>query len=430
MKTRSNFCKIAMIVTVMSSFGWTQSGQVAVVRAGRLFDGKSDHLATNQVIVIREGRIVEVGPSDRIQIPTDAKVIDLSSATVLPGMIDVHTHVFEGAHLEADMVHESLQYRTIEAVVNAKKDLDAGFTTLRDLKSVGGLYGDVDIRDAINKGLISGPRMQVATLGLTSTGGFYPAGLPYSRDVVIPTGMQFVDGPWAARQAVREQLMHGADVIKVFATWEWSFNSKGTVDNEPTFTLEELKAIVDEAHRRGTKVSCHAYGGEGLQNCIDAGVDSVEHGFELDDAMLKQMRSKGIYLVPTAYLYQFQQPSDFAKTGGKFSRASLSKSSFQHALQLGVKIALGSGVGPFPHGTQAKEFHVYVEYGMTPAQALRSGTSVAAELMGWQDKVGTLEAGKYADLIAVSGDPLSDVTEMERVIFVMKDGQTIKSNLQ
>src|SRR5438309_6301311 len=257
-----------------------ENDQVAV-RAGRLFDGKSDRLSTDQVMLIRADRITDVGPADRIRIPTGAEVLDLSHATVLPGLIDAHTHVFgNGPDLEMQILRDSYQYRTLTALANAQKDLMVGFTTLRDLKTLGAMYSDVDLRNAIDRGIVTGPRMQVSTRGLQATGGFLMNG--YSEELNLPMTLQVVDSPWAAREAVRDQITHGADWIKLYAAYQFRFTDDGKIDVPPTFTAEEVNAIVDEAHRRGHKVSCHAFGGEGLHNCINAGVESIEHGVDLD----------------------------------------------------------------------------------------------------------------------------------------------------
>ena len=399
-----------------------------VIRAGRLFDTKSEKLVSNQVVLIRGDRITEVGPAEKVKVPDGAKVIDLSHATVLPGLIDAHTHVFgNGTDLDAPILHESYQYRTLIALANAQRDLMAGFTTLRDLKSLGAMYSDVDLRNAINRGIVWGPRMQVSTRGLQATGGFIMNG--YSEEVPVPAALQVVDSPWAARQAVREQLTRGADWIKLYAGYHHHYEPDGKLVDPPTFTAEEVNAIVDEAHRRGHKVSCHAFGGEGLHNCINAGVESIEHGVDLDDGEIKMMIQKGIYLVPTLYHYQLDREEDEKKHGGH-STAEFSERSFPKVVAAGVKIAFGSGAGPFPHGSQTKEFAYMVKFGMTPTKAIIAATTGAAQLMGWQDRIGSLEAGKFADVVAVSGDPIADITELERVKFVMKGGEVFKNELK
>jgi imidazolonepropionase-like amidohydrolase len=405
-----------------SSDHWT------AIRAGLLFDTKSEKLVNNQVVLIRGDRITEVGPAEKVKVPTGANVIDLSHATVLPGLIDAHTHVFaNGPDLDTPILRESYQYRTLLALANAQRDLMVGFTTLRDLKTLGAMYSDVDLRNAINKGIVWGPRMQVSTRGLQATGGFIMNG--FSEEVPVPSALQVVDSPWAGRQAVREQLTRGSDWIKIYAAYQHHYDPDGKLVVPPTFTAEEVNAIVDEAHRRGHKVSCHAFGGEGLHNCINAGVESIEHGVDLDDGEIKMMIQKGIYLVPTLYHYQLDREEDEKKHGGH-STAEFSERSFPKAVAAGVKIAFGSGAGPFPHGSQTKEFAYMVKFGMTPAKAILAATTGAAQLMGWQDRIGSLEAGKFADVVAVSGDPLTDITELERVKFVMKGGEVFKNELK
>ncbi len=425
------------LTTWVGILSWTallaaQQSDVVAVRAGKLLDGVSEGVLNNQVILIRAERIVETGPAATVKIPEGATVVDLSKATVLPGLIDAHTHLFltgeSHGRYEDQILKESWQYRTIEAVLNAKKDLEAGFTTMRDVETEGAMYSDVDVRNAINRGLIPGPRLQVATRAVSTTGGYPLEG--YSPQVPVPSGVEIVDGVEAARKAVREQINYGADLIKIYGTHRFHFTPEGKIVSIPTFTLAEIQAIVDEAHREGVKVACHAYGGEGLHNCVEAGVDSIEHGLDLDDESIRRMIQKGIYLCPTLYVYEFEPEEDLQATGGKTSRARIHEVSFRKAVAAGIKIAFGTDAGPFPHGTQAKEFEYMVKFGMTPARALLSATQTASEMMGWQDRVGSIEKGKYADLIAVSGDPLSDITELERVKFVMKGGQVVKNDFK
>ncbi len=406
--------------------------EIVVVRAGRMFDSHTGRMLTDQAIVIEGDRIREVGRADQAKTPQGASTIDLSHATVLPGLIDAHTHIFltgeSNGRYEEQLLKESWQYRTIEAVVNARRDLEAGFTSMRDLETEGAMYSDVDVRNAIDRGLVPGPRLQVVTRALSTTGGYPLEG--YSPEVPVPSGVQIVDGPEEARRAVREQIKYGADVIKVYSTHRWHFTPEGGLVSIPTFTLAELQAIVDEAHREGVKVACHTYGGEGLHNCITAGVDSIEHGIVLDDAALDEMVRKGIYLVPTLYVYEFEPEEDLRASGGKTTRARIHEVSFRKALARGVKIAFGTDAGPFRHGTQAKEFEYMVRFGMPPAQALQTATVAAADLMGWSDRVGVIAPGHYADLVAVSGDPLADITELERVKFVMKGGVAVRNDLR
>jgi imidazolonepropionase-like amidohydrolase len=407
--------------------GITREDHWIAVRAGRLFDG-TEKLAANQVILIKGNRIVKVGPAEQVQVPAEAEIVDLSHATVLPGLIDAHTHVFgNGPDFDNQILRDSYQYRTLTALANAQKDMMIGFTTLRDLKTLGAMYSDVDLRNAIDRGIVTGPRMQVATRGIQTTGGFIMRG--YSPEVPLPSALQVVDSPWAAREAVRDQVAHDADLIKLYAAYDFHFTSDGKIVSPPTFTAEEVNAIVDEAHKKGRKVSCHAFAGEGVRNCLNAGVESLEHGADLDDGDLKLMVQKGIYLVPTLYHYQLDREHDMKKYGGH-NVADVSERSFRRALAAGVKVAFGSGVGPFPHGTQSKEFEYMVKFGMTPVQAIRAATSEAAQLMGWQDRVGSVQAGKFADLVAVAGDPIADITELERVQFVMKDGHIFKNELK
>ncbi len=397
------------------------------IRAGRFFDGKSDALRRQQVVLIEGSRIVQVGSASDVHIPPGTEVLDLTNVTLLPGLIDGHTHVFtSGPDLDEQMLREPLQYRALEALVNAQRDLYVGFTTLRDLKTLGGMYGDVDLRNAINAGLVQGPRMQVSGRGFQTTGGFRPKG--YSRDIPLPSMLETVDSPWEARKAVREQLMNGADWIKLYAAYDFTFAPDGKMVIPPTFSLEEVRAFVEEAHEKGHKVSCHAFGGKGLRNCLSAGVDTIEHGVELSDDDIAQFKAKGIYLVPTLFHYQLDRQHDVKKYGGH-SVAEVSEPNFRRAVAAGVKIAFGTGVGPFPHGTQTKEFQYMVKFGMTPAQVLRAATIVDAQMMGWDANIGSIEPGKFADFVAVCGDPLADTTELERVKFVMKGGQVVRNDL-
>jgi imidazolonepropionase-like amidohydrolase len=413
-----------------------QNSQPVAIRAGRLFDSKSGKVLENQIILVEGEKISAVGPAEQVQIPAGAQIVDLSKATVLPGLIDGHTHVFgfgldgikPGGPPFASPITDTREYRTLLALANAQKDLRAGFTTLRDLMSHGGGYADVDIKRAINRGYFQGPRMQVSTMGLVATG----EGILGSPEVSLPGNYQAVDSPWAARQAVREQIHYGADWIKFHSTSNYEFEPSGELFSNPTLTKEEVDAIVDEAHRHGKKAACHAFGGEGLRNCVQAGADTIEHAIELDEATADLMKKKGLYLELTAYHYSLSEYTlrDAKATGGKYSLEAMREKSGRLAVSRSLKISFGSGVGPFPHGTQAAEFSYLVKFGMTPAQAIQTATTVAAEMMGWQDRIGSIEKGKFADVIAVTGDPLKDITELERIKFVMKGGQVIRNDIK
>lgn len=414
---------------------------VTVVRAGRLFDPRTGTLLPNQVIVIRDDRIVDVGVNP--QIPAGARTIDLSNKTVLPGLIDTHLHTMTGNPLvgpggqgigpngagPAGLL-QPLQYHVLSASVNAARDLHAGFTTVVDLMSHGGWYGTVDLKNAINNGVLPGPRMQVAGPGLVSTN---KATVPFplleaEAGRVSNLGALIANGIEGVREAVREQAHYGVDWIKIYSTEAYTLKADGTMTHVPTFTLDETKAIVDEAHRKGLKVACHAYGGEGLRNCITAGVDVPTHALDLDDASLKLLVEKKLPLTVTMFDLSMDDAQEFRRYGN--SRWRMMEKSFRKALAAGITLPFGSGAGPFPHGTQGDQFAYQVKWGLTPAQALQSATSVAANLIGWSADVGSVEKGKFADLVAVNGDPLADITELSRVVFVMKGGQVYRNEVK
>ena len=414
-----------------------QSSRVIAIRAGHLFDSKSGSMLANQVVVVEGDKIADVGPADHVQIPSGAQVIDLSQATIMPGLTDAHTHVYSSLS-NAARVTTTKEAWTLMAVENALTTLRAGFTAARDVGTHGEGYGDVAIRDAINRGIIDGPRMQVSTRGVGASGSDY-IGSPES---IITGGNQTIHSVEDARAVVREQIRYGADWIKVFPTGAYSFNSSGQLFVDPTFTLEELQAIVDEAHRHRRKVAAHAYGGEGLRNSIVAGVDCIEHGQGLDDEEDTMMIQKGLWYDVTGYRYTMPEiaENDKRNTGGKYSIIPIFEKNFQHALARGVKTVYGSGVdgtandprssGPYLHGTQALDFVWLVDHGMTTKAALQSAMMADAEMMGWQDQIGSIEKGKYADIVAVAGDPLKDISEMERMKFVMKGGKVYRNDVK
>jgi imidazolonepropionase-like amidohydrolase len=403
---------------------------VTVIRAGMLIDGVSGSAKTNQVIVIRGNRIESVGTGAP---PAGAKVIDLSGSTVLPGMIDSHTHVFlqhedpgQGGY-DVQLLRYPFSYRAARAVVSVRRALEQGFTTIRDVETEGAGYGDVGIKQAVEEGIIPGPRMFVSTRALSSTGGYDLIG--YAPEVVVPKGAQLVDGPVEARKAAREQLENGADWIKVYMTYRAWIDSAGKLQSQPTFTLEELKAIVDEAHGWGKKVACHAYTNPGMKRALDGGCDSIEHGLVLDDAAVAQMVKQGTWLCPTIAVYYDYWPPESTPEGKLYrKRVEVHGPSFRRAVKAGVKIAFGTDVGGFSwKEPMAKEFPYMVQFGMTPMQAIQSATSRPAEMLGMKGQLGVIAPGALADIIAVSGDPLKDVKVLEEVVFVMKDGNVFRS---
>jgi imidazolonepropionase-like amidohydrolase len=400
------------------------------IRAGHVIDGKSDKVLDNAVIYIEGDTIVSI--SSNADVPAGAEVIDLSKFTVMPGFMDTHTHVVLNGDITAEdydvqLLKQSIPYRAILGARNARIALEHGFTTIRDLETEGAMYADVDVKTAIANGEVPGPRMQVATRAMTPT-GMYPL-LGYSWELKVPTGVQYVDGVDGARKAVREQVMYGADWIKYYSDRKYHFEADGVLHSMVNFTDEEAKAIVDESHRLGKRVAAHAIGSDGVAAALRAGVDSIEHGDGLTDALLDEMAKKGTYWVPTITVGAYVAPG----RGGDWTRmVDAERIAFQKALKKNVKIVFGTDAGGFDWKdlNQAKEFEYYVQYGMTPMQAIRSATSSAGELLGWKDKVGTLEADRWADIVAVSGDPLKDITELSRVKFVMKGGIVYKNEAQ
>jgi imidazolonepropionase-like amidohydrolase len=407
------------------------------IRAGHLFDATSDQLRENMVIVVLGDRIQNIGPASALSIPADATVVDLSHATVLPGLIDCHTHL--GAR--ADRYDEIYNFKdtplqsAFAAVVNARKTLDAGFTSVRDVGSEPFLA--VDLRNSINEGFIPGPRVVASGPAITITGGHGDLNnfSPQTRVSMFPEERDFAiaDGVDQVRHVVRAQVKYGVDVIKILATG--GVLSKGDSPGAPQFTFEELKAAADEAHMAGRKIAAHAHGTQGIKNAILAGIDSIEHASLIDDEGIRLAKDRGVYLVMDIYnddyilgkAVEFGLPKENVEKEKMVGR--LQRENFQKAVKGGAKMAFGTDAGVYPHGDNAKQFFYMVKFGLTPAQAIRAATSSAADLIGRSKDVGTLEPGKFADVIAVTGNPLQDVRALENVGFVMKGGEVVKDQI-
>jgi imidazolonepropionase-like amidohydrolase len=402
--------------------------QNVAIRAGRMFDPKSGTNLTNQVILIKGDRITDVGGAGQLQIPADAAVIDLSQATVLPGLIDGHVHLTDAVG--------GLQHQMMVALYNATQSMNAGFTTQVAMGSHGGGYADVELRKAIEAGMVKGPRIITAgpVLEITAPGnGNFPLEYtPFEASLIA-------NGPEAWRNAVREVAHFGADHVKITTTTRFYFKPDGTMVNQSGPTYDELKAAVDEAHRLGMWVATHSYGGDGLKWPIELGVDNIQHAVAADDADIKMIVQKNLAITPTILDMRQDEPGDL-KLYGEYSRWRLMEKTFKKFYAAGVRMGWGSGAAPPPgrvfnkacfcsHGVQAEQFTVYVKWGVTPVYALRMATTVNADIIHMTDRVGTIEKGKFADVIAVSGDPLQDISEMERVKFVMKGGDVIKNQL-
>lgn len=404
------------------------AAHVTVLRARSLIDGVSPKARRHVDIVIRGNRILDVLETGSRPAPEGADVIDLGSLTVLPGLIDTHTHIFlqgedpSAGGYDVQLLKYPASYRVARALVAARRALDQGFTAIRDMETEGAGYGDVGVKRAINEGIVPGPRMWISTVSISSTGGYPLEG--YAPEITLPKGSQLIDGPIEARKAAREQLDHGADWIKVYMTHRSWLDAKGNLVSQPTLTLEELKAIVDETHGWGRKVACHAYNGPGLQRALDGGCDSIEHGLEITDAQIGQMVTQGTWYVPTLQVYYTDwDPPDTDSGKRDRKRVAVHGVSFAKALRAGVKMAFGTDVGGFDWSQPiAQEFVREVEFGMTPMQAIQSATLRAAQLLGQEGELGVVAAGARADIIAVDGDPLADVGVLKNVRFVMKDG--------
>ncbi len=398
---------------------------VIVIHAGHLLDVKSGHMIDNATVVVQGDKIVSIGPPKWSNPPANVKTIDLPNATLLPGLIDAHTHLTFDPNFGYQELGISIPKEALIGAKNARITLEAGFTTVRNVGASG--YTDVALRDAINEGLLPGPRIMASGPALSITGGHCDQNLlPYEWHAKSDGA---ADGVEHVQQKVREIIKYGADVIKVCATG--GVLSKGDDPRASQYTLEEMKAIVADAHRLGRKVAAHAHGAQGILWASEAGVDSIEHGSYIDDAAIQMMKSKGTYLVPTMYLADWMRenakkiglPDMYAEKMKTVTAAS--RQNLRKAFDAGVKIAFGTDAAVYPHGLNAHEFAVYVQMGMTPLQAIQTATVNAADLLGWT-KVGSLEAGNFADIIAVNGDPTKDVTLLQNPVLVMKGGVVYK----
>ena len=403
------------------------AAKVVAIKAGRLVDVVSGAVLKDQTIIVTGERITSVGPTASAKVPAGAELIDLSAQTVLPGLIDAHTH------LMSDPMQHGYRALGISAIRSAlygaraaRTTLEAGYTTVRDVGGDG--FGDIALRDAINEGDIPGPRMRAAGYAIGITGGHCDNNLLPAEYKV--TGQGVADGPWAVRAKVREMAKYGADVIKICASG--GVLSKGDEPGAQQYTLEEMKSIVDEAHKLGRKVAAHAHGTSSIRDAILAGVDSVEHASLIDDEGIRLAREKGTWLVMDIYVdeYILQEGEKAGMLPESIEKerviGELQRNNFKKAVQAGAKLAFGTDAGVYPHGDNARQFHFMTKYGMTPMQAIQAATINAADLLGWKDSVGSLSAGKYADIIAVKGDPAADASLLTKVNFVMKGGAVVR----
>src|SRR6266699_1688228 len=420
------FVLMAVLLALGSALRAQQPARKTILHPGKLLDVKTGKELSNQAIVVEGDKIVSVGAASEVKPSPDDSVIDLPNATVLPGLIDAHTHLTFDPHFGYEMLALSVPREALTGAHNARLTLEAGFTTVRNVDARG--YSDVALRDAINAGDVPGPRMLVSGPALSITGGHCDNDLlPYEYHA---TYLGVADGVEQVQHKVREVIKYGADLIKVCATG--GVLSKGDDPNASQYTLEEMKAIVADAHRLGRKVAAHAHGTQGILWASEAGVDSIEHGSYIDDAAIAEMKKNGTYLVPTLYLGDWfiehaaeNHVPDFLLVKAKAVMPAARKN-VAHAFASGVKVAFGTDAAVYPHGLNAREFAVMAKLGLTPLQAIQAATVNAADLLGWSDKIGGIDPGKWADIIAVDGDPVQDVTALEHVKFVMKGGAVVK----
>lgn len=415
---------VALVISAaMMSAQGTRPPAAVALRAARLLDPVSGAIQSNAIVVVQGDRIVSVGAAP----PAGARTIDLGDVTLLPGLIDGHTHNLLQPEDEVTqpIIVKSMATRIIQGVAGARKNLEAGFTTMRDMDSEGAGFADVALRDAINEGLVPGPRLLVSTYALSITGGHMNL-TGVNPDLDLPQLATMTDSREAMIAEVRRQVRGGADWIKVYATGALRHINRETMEAMAQYSVDDIRAIVQEAARWRRDVAAHAYGGEGARNAIEGGVRSLEHGMLLDDRTIAMMVEKGVYWCPTLSVYMPE--TNLPGAEGEFSQRIVAshKRAFQMAMKAGVKIVFGTDIGAFPHGTGAREFAYMVDYGMSPLEAIRSATTRAAELIRMEDRVGAIRTGAYADLVAVEGNPLQDIKALQRVRFVMKGGEIIK----
>src|SRR5215510_10080846 len=427
-------CAVMMRVDIARAQRDAAVEALTVIRAGTLIDGLSQAPRKNQLIFVHGQKIVRVsGPGEAVF--AGANVIDLSNATVLPGFIDSHTHIFlwgedrKRGGYDANILKAGTALRAARATFAARRALEQGFTTLRDVETEGAGYGDVEIKQAIEEGTIPGPRLFCATRAISTSGGYNLE--DYAPELEMPRGAQLVDGPVEARKAARQQMEHGADWIKVYMTHRSWVDRDGKLVSQPTLTVEELKAIVDEAHGWTKKVACHAYNGIGLQRALEGGCDSIEHGLEMTDAQIEQMKKQGTWYCPTlSPYYDDWAPADTPAGKRDRARAAVHEDTFKRALKAHLKIVFGTDIGGIPWTEPiAQEFNRMVEMGMALMDAIQSATSRPAEMLDMKGEIGVLATGAYAEVIAVPGDPLKSIGELEHVKFVMHNGSVFKNEL-
>lgn len=428
MKYCFRICCAFLFLIALNGFAQEKTNTV-VVKAARMIDGKSSTVVQNAIVVIENGKIISAGAGTSI--PAGAAVIDLGNVTILPGLIDCHDHLTADPEDSGyNSLGVSVPAQALHGASNSRKTLEAGFTTVRNVGA--SAYTDVALRDAVRDGDVEGPRMLVSGPALGITGGHCDSNL-------LPPEFHFkeegvADGPWEARAKVREVIKYGADVIKICASG--GVLSKGDLPGTPQYTPEEMTAIVQEAHRLGRKVAAHAHGTQSIKEAVIAGVDSIEHASMIDEEGIRLAKEKGTFLVMDIYNDDFilQHGAEVGMLPESLEKekliGQLQRDNFSKAFRGGARMAFGTDGGVYPHGDNARQFFYMVKYGMTPMQAIQSATSQAAELIGWEDQVGTIEAGKYADIIAVREDPLQNIRALETVHFVMKGGVIVKNETE